>query len=158
MSTHHRQTRLLRLLARLGWQRDPELWTIPCRDGHGHRCQLQVRLITKGVTLTASAPGPWALEPLRVGQLRAALRDALLTVDSLAGSGTYMPGTNHRNRRSTAIGIPESRRTIRLDHHTPLSVYEISSRTARPTPPAWEGNDDNTASAVRAVGADKGPA
>ena len=39
-----RQARLLALLARLGWQREPDLWTISCRDGHGRRSHLSVRV------------------------------------------------------------------------------------------------------------------
>ena len=44
MSRHRRPVRLLAILARLGWQRDPDLWTIPCLDGHGRRAHLAVRV------------------------------------------------------------------------------------------------------------------
>ena len=32
MAAHQRTTPLLHLLARLGWQHDPDLWTVRCRD------------------------------------------------------------------------------------------------------------------------------
>jgi hypothetical protein len=81
---HHRGTPLIRLLARLGWQRDPDGWTVPCRDLDGRRARLLVRLAPTGITLTPTAPGPLRLTVLQVGQLRGAARDAIYTVGLLA--------------------------------------------------------------------------
>lgn len=39
MSRHRRELGLLAILARLGWQRDPALWSIPCLNGHGRRAR-----------------------------------------------------------------------------------------------------------------------
>ena len=86
MDTDQRATSVIRLLARLGWQRDPDLWTVRCRDGRGRRARLLVQLTTNGVTLMPSSPGPWTLTPLEAGRLRGAVRDALLTFDRLAGT------------------------------------------------------------------------
>ncbi|MGH3829347.1 MAG: hypothetical protein ACRDRS_02680 [Pseudonocardiaceae bacterium] len=44
MAAHQRTMPLLRLLARLGWQHDPDLRTVRCRDGHGRRARLRVHL------------------------------------------------------------------------------------------------------------------
>jgi len=85
MAKHQRMMPLLHLLARLGWQRDPELWTVRCRDGHGHQARLLVHLTAAGICLTVSEPGPLQLNVLQTGRLRAALRDAVLSLDELAG-------------------------------------------------------------------------
>lgn len=74
MGNHQRATPLLRLLARLGWQRDPDLWNVRCRDGRGRRALLRIHLAAAGVTRTPSSPGLWALTPLEAGNLRAGNR------------------------------------------------------------------------------------
>lgn len=53
---HHRGTPLIRLLTRLGWQRDPDGWTVPCRDLDGRRARLLIRLAPIGITITPTAP------------------------------------------------------------------------------------------------------
>ncbi|GAA3014582.1 hypothetical protein [Actinokineospora diospyrosa] len=69
-------------LAKWGWQQEGT-WSIPCRDRAGHRASIQVAIAPAGVVVTSSAPGPWVIDPLRVGRLRAALRDAALTFAAL---------------------------------------------------------------------------
>lgn len=86
MRKHGRATSLIRLLAQFGWQRDQELWTVLCRDGHGRRAHLHIHLDENGVTLAASSPGPWTFTPSQAGQLRGAVRDALFSFDRLAGN------------------------------------------------------------------------
>lgn len=76
---HRRRMPLIRLLARLGRQRDPDLWTVPCRDIHGRRAQLLIRLQASGITITATTQGPLYLTALEVGRLRGAARDAIHT-------------------------------------------------------------------------------
>jgi hypothetical protein len=85
VAKHHRTTPLLRLLGRLGWQRDPDLWTVHCHDGHGRRARILVHLSAAGVCLTVPDHGPLQLSLLQAGQLRAAVRDAFLSLDRLAG-------------------------------------------------------------------------
>lgn len=88
MSRRHRRrgaVPLVSLLARLGWQRDPVGWTISCRDRNGRRARLCVRLDGRGVTV-----GGWALTPLQVGRLRAALSDATTTY-ALLNTGKPQP-------------------------------------------------------------------
>ncbi|MGH3857806.1 MAG: hypothetical protein ACRDR6_30820 [Pseudonocardiaceae bacterium] len=85
MSRHQRRRRLLAILARLGWQRDPGRWSIPCRDGHGCRAELSVRLGVGWVTLDCPAPGPLYLRPRQAGQARAALREAVLDLELFGG-------------------------------------------------------------------------
>ncbi|HYZ07107.1 MAG TPA: hypothetical protein VE709_00635 [Pseudonocardiaceae bacterium] len=87
MAKHHRMMPLLRLLVRLGWQRDPELWTVRCRDGYGRQARLLVHLAAGGIYLTVSEPGPLQLNVLQTGRLHAALHDAILSLDQLAGPG-----------------------------------------------------------------------
>ncbi|HEY6422353.1 MAG TPA: hypothetical protein VIY28_03720 [Pseudonocardiaceae bacterium] len=85
MAKRHRTTPLLHLLSRLGWQRDPDLWTVHCRDGHGHRARILVHLSAAGVCLTVPDHSPLQLSALQAGQLRAGLRDALLSLERLVG-------------------------------------------------------------------------
>ena len=85
MAKRHRTTPLLRLLGRLGWQRDPDLWTVHCRDGYGRRARILVHLSAAGICLTVPEHGPLQLSAWQVGQLRAALRDAFLSLARLAG-------------------------------------------------------------------------
>ena len=82
---HQRRTPLLQLLIRLGWQRDPELWTVRCRDRYGRRAQLQVHLTEIGVGITSSSPETVELTPTEAGRLRIALRDGVLNCGELAG-------------------------------------------------------------------------
>lgn len=143
MAKHERRTPLLRLLTRLGWQRDPDLWTIPCRDGQGHRARLWVRLTSTGVSLTASSPGPWALQPLHVGQLRRALRDALITVDGLAGPASHERAVSHGAHDPETDGIPEPRCRIRLDRRESPSSSGTTPQAANRAATRLEVNDDN---------------
>ena len=55
-------------LIRLGWQRDPELWTVRCHDRYGRRAQVQVHLTEIGVGITLSSPETVELtRPKRAG-------------------------------------------------------------------------------------------
>ncbi len=143
MAKHERRTPLLRLLARLGWQRDPDLWTIPCRDGQGHRASLWVTLTSTGVSLTVSSPGPWALQPLHVGQLRRALRDALITVDSLAGPADHERPYPPETHGAETGGIPEPRCRTRLDHRESPSSTGALPQAANHAETRLEVNDDH---------------
>jgi hypothetical protein len=71
------------LLARLGWQRDPTGWTVRCRDERGRRTSLRIGLTRDGITITATAPGPWRLTALESGRLRGVMREALLSLPQL---------------------------------------------------------------------------
>ncbi|WP_245614085.1 hypothetical protein [Actinokineospora inagensis] len=71
------------LLSRWGWRQHPDAWSIPCRDGSGNRASITVEIAKDGVVVTSSTPGPWLIHPLRVGRLRAALRDAALSCTAL---------------------------------------------------------------------------
>ncbi|MQA10223.1 MAG: hypothetical protein GEU98_17050 [Pseudonocardiaceae bacterium] len=69
---------VLSLLDRLRWQIDPYTWTVACRDERGHPAHIAVTFAVDGVRLEPSQPGRMVLEPLAVGDLRGAVRDALL--------------------------------------------------------------------------------
>ncbi len=90
MSRHRRQLELLAILARLGWQRDPGLWNVPCQDGHGHRAQLSVRLGIGWVTLDHPDIGLLYLRPRQVGKLRGALRHALFDLELFGGAEPFL--------------------------------------------------------------------
>lgn len=83
--SERRRKPLIALLGRLRWQRDPELWTVPCRDEHGRKALLSMEIRTSGVVIRPSTPGPVTLPPLMIGRLRAALRDAVVAHAVLSG-------------------------------------------------------------------------
>ena len=130
MAKRHRTTPLLRLLSRLGWQRDPALWTVHCRDGYGRRARILVHLSAAGVCLTVPEHGPLQLSAWQAGQLRAALRDALLSFARLAGP-------NGLAERATPTAPPPARPPS-CRQRVPLliparpSVSEIAVRLADP--------------------------
>lgn len=134
VARHQRSTPLIRLLIRLGWQRDPELWTVRCRDQHSQRARVFVSLSAAGVALASTSPGPLELTPLEVGQLRGALRDALLTLDRLAGEERVGVRTPTPRRAQPPRAVPSSRprQQVRLDRLTRPSVAEIISRLTTP--------------------------
>ncbi|MGH4006578.1 MAG: hypothetical protein ACRDTH_00130 [Pseudonocardiaceae bacterium] len=112
MANHHRTTPLLRLLGRLGWQRDPHLWTVHCRDGHGRRARILVHLSAAGVCLTVPDHGPLRLSALQAGQLRAALRDAFFSIERLVGpDGRSAIAESQRTKPATPapVRLPGSR-------------------------------------------------
>lgn len=84
MRQHNPALPVLALLRRLGWQRDPDSWTVRCREDGSRRAVLRVGVSQAGVTIAGRASGTWDLDPLEAGRLRAALRDALLTYDRIA--------------------------------------------------------------------------
>ena len=87
-----RSVPLAALLARLSWQRDPEVWTVHCRDGWGRRTTLRIGLTTTGIAITATGSGPWQLTLLESGGLRGAVREALLTLDQGTATEPISPG------------------------------------------------------------------
>lgn len=90
-----RRTPLIAILDRLRWQRDPYLWTIPCRDADGRRAVLRVQVRASGVAVSASCPGDLTFAPLTVGRLRAALRDAVVAHAVLSTNCTSTKEVDH---------------------------------------------------------------
>jgi hypothetical protein len=125
---HHRGTPLIRLLVRLGWQRDPANWTVPCRDLDGRRARLLIRLAPTGITITPTVPGPLRLTGLQVGQLRHATRDAVFTGGLLADPDQAEPA-----RRSWRTEAPPGPRD-----KLPLQREVIHLIPAAPRPTVWE--------------------
>lgn len=144
MEKRHRTCPLLRLLARIGWQRDPDTWTVPCRDGRGHRARLHVRLTDAGVVVAPSTAGPWALTPLQVGRLRGALRDAVLTFDRLAGSieSADHPAASATESPPPPEDRPLPRQRVLLEPLPRPSVAEIAACIAATTNPDVEVGHD----------------
>lgn len=106
MAKPHQRTPLIRLLVRLGWQRDPDFWTVHCRDQWGRRARVVVALDTAGVALASTSPEPLELTPMEVGQLRGALRDALLNLDMLtAGKRVGAPARSARRQQLPRLRV-----------------------------------------------------
>ena len=130
MSRHRRQLGLLAILARLGWQRDPRLWSVPCQDGHGHRVRLSVRLGRGWVTLDHPDLGMLYLRPQQVGKLRAALRQALLDLELLGGVEPTAPTPRPKSAPSTG-SVPARRLPVVLEPLTVRpTVADIAARLA----------------------------
>ncbi|MGH3754522.1 MAG: hypothetical protein ACRDRP_17850 [Pseudonocardiaceae bacterium] len=129
---HHRNLPLIRLLARLGWQRDPDGWTVPCRDVDGRRARLLIRLSPTGITITPTAPGPLCLTALQVGRLWIAARDAIHT-----GGLLIDPDHAESAQRSWRAEAP----TAPLDG--PPAQREVIHLAPRPRRPSvWELRSD----------------
>lgn len=132
MRSHNPVEPLIRLLARLGWQRDPHLWNVPCRDASGRRARLRVTLTEAGVSIESSAPGPWLLAPLEAGRLRGAIRDALISLTELAGDIDTAPAP------SRFSGARVRRQRVQLDQPCRPTVADIAARIADTASPIQE--------------------
>lgn len=136
MAKRHRITPLLCLLGRLGWQRDPDLWTVHCRDEHGRRARILVHLSPAGVCLTVPYHGPLQLSLLQAGQLRSALRDAFISLERLAGpDGLSAMATSQRTTPATPSPVRPSSSRERVPIRIPArpSVAELRLRHSRIT-------------------------
>lgn len=127
MAGHRRRMPLVALLIRLGWQRDPELWTVHCRDSHGRRTRLLVQLTATGIALTVPGVVSLHLEALQIGRLRAALRDA---VCSLARLGTAVNSSDMPSGSSSPPPVRPSttRQRIEFTRPTRPSVAQLTAR------------------------------
>jgi hypothetical protein len=135
-SRHRRSTPLIRLLVRLGWQRDPELWTVPCRDLDGREAQLLIRLSPSGITITTTAAGPLHLTTLQVGQLRVAAYDAIQTCGLLTTSGQAEspPGGGRAAVPSAPLArTPTRREVVPYERPTRPTVPELCARHQAPS-------------------------
>ena len=136
MSRHRRQVRFLAILARLGWQRDPDLWTIPCLDGHGRRAHLAVRVGLGWVRLDCPAPGPLYLNPFHALRLRFAVREV---VGDRALFGDAGPPERPAPPEPTPNdpGVPPPRRQLVVFRRPPPrpTVADIAARLAGPATP-----------------------
>ena len=138
-SRHRRSTPLLWLLARLGWQRDPQLWTVPCRDVDGRRARLLIRLSPSGITITGSASGPLRVPMLQVGDLHLAIHDAINTFSLLAGPNHPDSAQDPwRDEAPTApLDSPAGQREVVHFKRAPRStVRELQTRLGTPPAPA----------------------
>lgn len=67
---------------------------MPCRDQHGRRAHLEIGIAPDGVRLTPTVQGSLTLTESAVGQLRAAMREAVCERAPLA-----VAGARYRRRR-----------------------------------------------------------
>lgn len=133
--TGGRSVPLVTLLARLTWKRDPEVWTVHCRDGWGRRTTLQIGLTTTGIAITGTGSGPWQLTLLESGRLRGAC--------SAAHPG---PGFRHRT------GQPRSADSSTQDPDPPASRWAGPETRARPAHWATTPAPPAAGSAGRRIG------
>ncbi|XVS62091.1 hypothetical protein ACQPYE_27990 [Actinosynnema sp. CA-299493] len=133
---------MLRLLIRLGWQHDPATWTVRCRNRSGRRARLEIHVAATGISIDGIHADQLVLTPLEVGRLRAALRQALLAFDRLAGHDTQPDHTLVTPVTSSMpTELPHSRARVRLSARP--TVTAIRTRLAvSPTPDAPEVNNE----------------
>ncbi len=149
---HQRRTPLLQLLIRLGWQRDPELWTVRCHDRYGRRAQVHVHLTEIGVGITLSSPETVELTPTEAGRLRIALRDGVLSCGELAGpDGFRDPARSSRRTPPPQRPAASTRELVRIHRPPRPTVAEIAARLAQPDTP--DQRDDDQQHHHRATGA-----
>ncbi|MGH3851196.1 MAG: hypothetical protein ACRDRT_16150, partial [Pseudonocardiaceae bacterium] len=115
----------------------PDLWTVRCRDGHGRRARMRVHLSPTGVSLAVPAPGPVQLTMWQAGQLRAALRDAILRFAELAGPDVVRASFARPEPAPPPPGSPPPRRRrvqILPSLPPPIrpTVAQIAQRLAAP--------------------------
>src|SRR5436309_2592913 len=101
MRSRQRRHSVLALLARLGWQRDSQTWTVPCRDEHGRRGHVGVSVDERGPRVTFDWPGAAVFDPLAAGRLRAALREAIEVHARLSNSDALPVPRRHPGPAST---------------------------------------------------------
>ncbi|MCC8245050.1 hypothetical protein [Saccharothrix luteola] len=130
MSRHRQGRAVLSLLIRMGWQHDPASWTVRCKDRNGRRARLAIHVATTGISIDGIHTDQLVLTPLQVGRLRAALRQALLAYDRLAGSDTQPERTVAAPPTPAA---PPNR--IRVRPAARPTVSAIRARLAAPTTP-----------------------
>ena len=123
---HRRRLPLIKLLAKLGWQRDPDLWTVPCRDRSGRRARLLIRLTPSGITLNPTALGPLHLTALEVGRLCTAARDAIRTCDLLADP-------DHTESPPPLDPPPAQRETVYVERVERPAVWDLQARYHTPS-------------------------
>lgn len=80
-------------------RRRSDRWNVPCHDAQGHRTILRIELAENGVTITPSTAGRSDLAPLQVGQLRAALREAIIALDEMQHSDREYSRQHRRHRQ-----------------------------------------------------------
>lgn len=138
MTRHRKGHVVLRLLIRMGWQHDPASWTVRCRDRDGRRARLAIHVAATGISIDGIHTDHLVLTPLEVGKLRAALRQALLAFDRLAGCDA------EPDRTVTASPTPAtSPDRVRVSLSARPTVSAIRARlSAPPTPDIQDGNGD----------------
>lgn len=65
---------------------------------------LRIELAENGITITPSTAGRSDLAPLQVGQLRAALREAIIALDEMQHSNQENSGQRRQHRRKSVGG------------------------------------------------------
>ena len=133
-SRHRHTTPLIWLLARLGWQRDPQMWTVPCRDVDGRRARLLIRLSPSGITITTTVAGPVRLTGQQVVQLLIATRDAINTFGLLADTDhPESPRDAWRDEAPTApLDCPVGpREVIHFERPPRPTVRELQARLGK---------------------------
>ncbi|QFU86699.1 hypothetical protein YIM_07440 [Amycolatopsis sp. YIM 10] len=90
-----KRSTIFALLVKAGWKPRRRGWTVPCCDRDGRWSYAEVSIAEHGPQITVDADGGVAVfDPLAVGQLRAALRDAIelyVRLDQSAREGIPAP-------------------------------------------------------------------
>lgn len=143
MKRRTRAIPLLILLARLGWQRDCQAWTVPCRDHDGRRSYVQVSIAERGPQLTINGTGVAVFDPLAAGRLRAALRGAIelhARLDESAREGVPAPRSHPGAAPTPHREAPAGRHAAEAAGRVSVVLRddderEPSGRHALPSPP-----------------------
>lgn len=153
----NRTVPLLRVLARLWRQRDGRRWIVHGHDEHGASASIRVSFDEHGVALIPSCHGAVVLAPLQAGRLRAAIRDAIESIDQPTAAvhriadapdprrtATRWP-PSPRPRARVVLGKPETptRPKLRpLDRSAALR-NRLADDRADATCPIWPKHDQD---------------
>lgn len=157
-SRHDRRgVSVLRLLARLWQQRDGRRWIVHGTDERGRSVSVQVTFGERGVALSSPRSGEVFFAPLQAGRLRAAIRDAIESIDQPASAAHQIAHLPADPLAPTARpATPSPRVRIVLDDPEPatqpkfrpfdfaLKIGATSVAAKDKTPPIWPEHDHDT--------------
>ena len=135
------------ILARLGWARDPDEWTVRCWDDRGRRSTVRVRLGHGYVVFEASSE-QIHLSPLQAGRLRGALKDALLDLDMLGGE--QLP-SRVVSPPSSVVVPAQARRAVVMHPPQKTTVRDIADRLSPSSPTGETAGASRNSSSADAV-------
>lgn len=160
-----RSVPLLELLADLWLRRDGRRWIVHGHDEHGRSASIRVHFDERGVALIPSSPGGIVFAPLQVGRLRAAIRDAIESIDQPTAAARHIantpvprpvakrwpPSPQPRGRAVLGDGFPATRPNFRP--LKPASLLMALGADGHSTEPIWPEQNGDGPSAPGGQGA-----
>lgn len=147
---------VLHLLARLWRQRDARRWIVHGKDERGRSVSVRVAFDEGGVALSQSRSGEVFLAPLQAGRLRAALRDAIESIDQPVAaaheitklpadpSAPNVPPVGPTPRVRVVLGDPQPATRPKFRPFGCAGMVGAASHREDMTAPIWPEHDHDT--------------